>query len=113
MFGGMFIMALCIRKYFAEMSGLYKLTSETLETTGMHRFVRHPLYLGTLMFILSLSLFWPEAKNFMALFVLFIYTRVGIYLEEKKLFYQFGEEYVSYKGNVPMLIPRFQLFKKK
>lgn len=112
MAGGLIIMMISIRKYFAEMSGLFNKTGVTLETTGLHQFVRHPLYLGTIIFVLSLTLFWPEVKNIVALSVLLTYTRIGIYLEEKKLYGQFGEQYRSYRNKVPMLIPRLYRMKK-
>src|SRR5256885_421309 len=49
---GLLLMLICIKKYFISLSGLQSLLSEekvsnTLMIKGVHRFVRHPLYLGT------------------------------------------------------------------
>src|SRR5262245_61112217 len=49
MVGGI-IMVMMIRKYFVQTSGIRWLTSERiqskLEVSGLHHYVRHPLYLG-------------------------------------------------------------------
>src|SRR5687767_10539207 len=47
---GLVLMAVCIKKYFLSLSGLKslfrKIPSGKLMITGVHRFVRHPLYSG-------------------------------------------------------------------
>jgi methanethiol S-methyltransferase len=52
---GLVIMLVCIRKYFLSLSGLLSLVQERTKAQlmigGLHRFVRHPLYLGTFMAI--------------------------------------------------------------
>ena len=52
---GLVLMFICIRKYFMNLSGLRSLFIENfsneLQITGIHKYVRHPLYLGTFMFI--------------------------------------------------------------
>ncbi|MBL0135476.1 MAG: hypothetical protein IPP79_16645 [Chitinophagaceae bacterium] len=57
--GGFYIMAICIRNYFNKLSGIEWLTKNedtiaigtALVMKGIHKKVRHPLYLGT--FLLS------------------------------------------------------------
>ena len=50
---GLAVMAVCIKKYFAQLSGLKTLFTDeirwgnSLIITGIHRHVRHPLYFGT------------------------------------------------------------------
>lgn len=109
---GLMIMFFCIQKYFVEMSGLFKNAGTTLSTQGLHSRVRHPLYLGTLIFSFSIFLIFPQAKNLVALAIIFFYTRIGIYIEEKKLVEEFGNDYLAYKKDVPMLVPKFFMFKK-
>ena len=50
---GLSIMIICINKYFYEMSGLQAIqnsqSKNTLQQSGLHKYVRHPLYLGTLL----------------------------------------------------------------
>jgi methanethiol S-methyltransferase len=77
-----------------------------LTTEGLSEFVRHPLYVGILLFIWgSFGFFATESYLTTALF-LSLYIRIGIYFEEKKLVRTFGKKYEEYQKNVPMLIPR-------
>lgn len=76
-----------------------------LEQSGLHRFVRHPLYSGTLLFIWALFLLFPWLSNLIACVVITVYTLVGIHMEEQKLMLQFGDTYRRYAAATPMLIP--------
>ncbi len=109
---GLCIMIICIYKYFYELSGLQTLqkpqAKNTLKQSGLHQFVRHPLYLGTLLFIWGLFLIFPLLNNIIACVVISGYTLFGIRLEEKKLRMEFGESYMEYARKVPKLIPDFK-----
>lgn len=108
---GAAIMGVVIRKYFFSLSGISvfykKQPPAALELGGLHRYVRHPLYFGTLLFIWSLFFVFPYLNNLLACIIITGYTLLGARLEEKKLVAQFGEKYLSYKQRVPMLIPGF------
>jgi protein-S-isoprenylcysteine O-methyltransferase Ste14 len=108
---GLTIMLVVIRKYFFSLSGIsvfYKQQPPVvLEQSGLHRYVRHPLYFGTLLFIWSLFFVFPYLNNLVACIVITAYTVLGAKLEEKKLVAQFGEKYKAYQQGVPMLIPGF------
>jgi protein-S-isoprenylcysteine O-methyltransferase Ste14 len=108
---GLVIMGVLIRKYFFALSGISVFYKEqappALELGGVHQYVRHPLYSGTLLFIWSVFLIFPYMKNLLACLVITLYTIWGARLEEKKLVARFGEKYQAYKQRVPMLIPRF------
>lgn len=106
--GGMIIMSICILKYFSQLSGLagrQKIEKPVLETTGIHSYVRHPLYLGTFIFLVGLFLKDPLISNLIAMVIIITYTIIGIRFEERKLLKEFGDQYMLYKKNVPMLIP--------
>ena len=103
-------MIICIKKYFYELSGIQALQKVaqqqvTLQQKGLHNYVRHPLYLGTLLFVWGLFLMFPLVSNLSACIVITAYVLIGIQLEEKKLILEFGEDYRSYKKAVPMLVP--------
>ena len=106
---GVLLMLVCIRKYFMSLSGLRSLFIENysneLQITGVHKYIRHPLYLGTFAFIWGLFLLLPYLSLFIANIIITIYTLIGIELEEKKLVAEFGEQYVQYRRKVPKLIP--------
>lgn len=107
--GGAFIMLICIRKYFIHLSGirsLYeKIPVNELQITGIHKYVRHPLYLGTFIFIWGLLLVIPATSLLISNLIITVYTVVAIQFEENKLEREFGESYRQYKLKVPKLIP--------
>lgn len=115
---GLAIMMLCMRKYLLAITGvrvfLNKVQSApVLQTSGLHRFTRHPLYLGTLLFIWGIFLISPRASNLICCMAMSIYTIAGIVFEEKKLVIQFGEDYTRYASEVPRLMPRFSARRAK
>ena len=115
-FLGSVIMLACIKKYFINLSGLRSLVVENysneLQITGIHKYVRHPLYLGTFIFIWGLFLLLPYLTLLIANVIITVYTLIGITLEEKKLVAEFGKDYEDYRKRVPKLIPFFNLRRK-
>jgi protein-S-isoprenylcysteine O-methyltransferase Ste14 len=111
-FIGIVLMAVCIRKYFMRLSGLKTLlTSHTgppeLRIDGVHRFVRHPLYLGTFLFIWGFFLVVPQLSLLLSNLIIHGYTLIGLRFEEEKLVGTFGGQYERYREEVPGLVPRF------
>jgi methanethiol S-methyltransferase len=105
LFSGLVIMSACIRKYWQGLSGLNPNDKNKLITTGLHAYVRHPLYLGTFIFITGLFCIYPTYANLIGAMVIIIYTLIGMKLEEKKLESEFGSAYQEYKSKVPAIIP--------
>lgn len=115
---GLTIMLICVRRYFFDLSGIKAFVKDRnspnpLQTDGLHNFVRHPLYFGTLLFIWGCFLVYPLLSNLIACCLITIYTIAGIQIEERKLITEFGERYKYYADKVPMLIPRFFARKRK
>lgn len=110
---GLVLMAVCIRKYFMSLSGLRSLVIENysneLQITGIHKYMRHPLYLGTFAFIWGMFLFFPYLSLLVANVIITVYTLIGIGLEEQKLINEFGDSYIKYRAAVPRLIPFLKL----
>lgn len=108
---GMIIMLLMIRKYFMQLSGLRNLANNhfksKLEVSGLHRYVRHPLYLGTFLFIWGLLILLPFLSLFISNLIITVYTIIALRFEEEKLVAEFGEDYMIYRSRVPRLIPKF------
>lgn len=106
---GLVLMLICIKKYFVGLSGIRSLYSEAapqpLHITGIHRFMRHPLYMGTFAFIWGLFLLFPYASLLTANIIITLYTLLGIELEERKLVEEFGDDYRHYRQTVPKLLP--------
>lgn len=106
---GLVIMAICIKKYFMSLSGLKSLFQEhptnELMIQGIHRYVRHPLYLGTFIFIWGLLVLFPTLSGLISNIFITGYTLIGIELEERKLIAEFGNDYKTYQKTVPKLLP--------
>jgi methanethiol S-methyltransferase len=109
---GLLLMIVCIKKYFMSLSGLKSLfrheeVAPKLRIDGVHRYIRHPLYLGTFVFIWGLFLIFPYASLLVANVFIQGYTILAIPFEEAKLIQDFGPDYERYRKEVPRLIPRF------
>lgn len=87
-------------------------TSKTkcLVKTGPYAYVRHPSILAKLIGVIGLG-FAFQSLSFL-LIVIPILLAGSLYnnkiFQEKPLEKQFGEEYLEYKRNTPMLIPNFR-----
>lgn len=82
-------------------------TKEPLHTGGLHRWVRHPLYLGLFLVL------WARSTDEFALATAIwasVYLIVGTRLEEQRLIEAYGDDYKAYRSEVPMYVP-WQLFK--
>jgi len=106
---GILLMQISLFKYFYRVSGVAILFPgpglAKLETTGIHKYIRHPLYLGTLLVIWSLFLVFPSLSNMIACTAITVYVLIGLRSEEKKLLGIFGDEYHQYMARTPKLIP--------
>ncbi|HDQ05694.1 MAG TPA: isoprenylcysteine carboxylmethyltransferase family protein [Candidatus Bathyarchaeota archaeon] len=74
--------------------------------SGVYSWVRHPMYLGILLFCLAFFFVSPSMLSLGILVVFFIfYNKMATY-EEKSLLQILGEEYVAYKKRVPKWFPK-------
>jgi protein-S-isoprenylcysteine O-methyltransferase Ste14 len=76
-----------------------------LITYGVYRFVRHPIYLASMLYVLGLPLIFSSAYGFVVTlgFIPCILYRIRV--EERMLIQEFGEEYLEYKKHTKKLIP--------
>jgi len=103
---GLMIMLKSIANYdWKSFIGITKEIKYPLVINGPNKFVRHPLYTGTLIFVLGLCLLQPYLKHFLFLFLMAVYLAIGIIYEEKKLVKMYGQAYIDYQQKVKKLIP--------
>jgi protein-S-isoprenylcysteine O-methyltransferase Ste14 len=109
---GSVIMGIIIGKYFSTVKNMHDLMYDNsipiLFQNGLHRIIRHPLYLGTFLLIWGLFLLFPYGSLLVTNVIITLYTILGIGYEEKKLIRVFGEKYIRYKQEVPMLLPKLR-----
>ncbi len=77
-----------------------------LVTGGLYARMRHPLYLATILFLLSLVAFYPFSNILTFTLSFVVYIVIGAYLEERKLVIQYGTEYLAYRKRAGFLLPR-------
>ncbi len=77
----------------------------TLVTHGIHRYIRHPYYTATFLFLLFLGS--PTLVDVPVRLVLMIYLVIGTHFEERDLVRRFGESYRRYQRETPMYFPRW------
>jgi methanethiol S-methyltransferase len=73
-----------------------------IKRKGLLGLMRHPMYLALIIYI------WCQTSTMTSIIVnsiFTIYVIIGTILEEKKLVLEFGEAYIKYQQEVPMLIP--------
>lgn len=76
-----------------------------LVTTGIYTYVRHPAYLGTILYATAFLVFSPRPLVVFAYFLTILSIWFRINLEEVFLQSQFGEGYLNYKKTTKKIIP--------
>jgi protein-S-isoprenylcysteine O-methyltransferase Ste14 len=73
--------------------------------TGPYRFVRHPLYTGFLTAVLGTALAVRTGDAMIGFVIMLVAYLIKIRREESLLTREFGDEYVQFRREVPMLVP--------
>jgi len=106
--GAIGLFAACSRELGRNWSLVARMRSDhELVRTGPYARVRHPIYLGMLLFLLALVVgtgHW--AQLLFALPVFFVGTLFRTRLEDGLLEQQFGETFRDYRNSTPALIPK-------
>ncbi len=86
----------------AALAGRSQPDPEPLHVAGLHRYVRHPLYLGTMLVIWGRVT--DEASLALALWAS-VYFLIGARFEERALLRLYGRAYAGYRHRVPAFLP--------
>jgi methanethiol S-methyltransferase len=73
-----------------------------IKKRGLLGIMRHPMYLALIIYLWCQTL---KMADIVVNIVLTVYIIIGTILEEKKLVLEFGEPYIKYQKEVPMIIP--------
>ena len=82
-----------------------------LVTSGLYRWVRHPLYAAGLLFIWLTPV--VSRNTLVVMVAATVYIILGALFEERKLEREFGQAYAEYKASTPMLIPGLKFGRNK
>jgi protein-S-isoprenylcysteine O-methyltransferase Ste14 len=77
-----------------------------LITTGVQKYVRHPLYTFSILVLITNPS--PTITEAYLSICLILYFWIGSYFEEKKLVQRFGEEYKRYQAKTGRLFPKLK-----
>jgi len=78
---------------------------QSLQTQGLNRYVRHPLYFGILVCLTGYVLWYQTLDSMIVYGVSTTYLWIGSIWEEQKLQQCYGESYQTYRKRVKRLIP--------
>ncbi len=76
--------------------------STEIKRKGLLGIIRHPMYFTLIIYLWCQT---HKLSDIVVNLVLTVYIYIGTRLEEKKLILEFGEKYIKYQSEVPMLIP--------
>jgi methanethiol S-methyltransferase len=103
---GLIIMIVAIRNYdWKSFIGITEEKNYSLVIAGMNRYVRHPLYSGTMIFVMGYFIWQPYFKNLILMILMWVYLAIGIIYEERKLVKLYGDVYKNYQKKVKKMIP--------
>ncbi len=114
-FGGVLVTAgyvlavWCVMLFIREGKGtpLPFACPKKLVIIGPYRFVRNPMVLGTVVFLLGNAVLLESYGNLFYALGMFGIMHLFILIEERSLFRRFGSQYVSYAEKTPRWWPRF------
>jgi methanethiol S-methyltransferase len=102
----------------AELFGLRQVFTATrdgaapqLRTPGLYKLVRHPIYLGFVIAFSSTAVM--TVGHLLFAIATTGYILMGILFEERDLVRLFGEPYVRYRRDIPMLVPLWKLGRRR
>jgi len=78
---------------------------------GPYAIIRHPQYLGGILFTISITLWTQVWLSLVLSIIIIILTYQWTYSEDKNLIEKFGEDYKRYIENVPRLNPILGIIK--
>ncbi len=76
--------------------------AEPLQTGGLHRYVRHPLYTGAFLILIGQV---SDSFSLATCAWASLYLVIGTGFEERRLISLYGPAYLAYRGRVPAFIP--------
>jgi protein-S-isoprenylcysteine O-methyltransferase Ste14 len=77
----------------------------TLVENGLYKYVRHPIYLGTFIRVISIPIYASSLPGFLIGLLSIPILNYRISIEERMLIQEFGEGYIRYQERTWKLFP--------
>jgi protein-S-isoprenylcysteine O-methyltransferase Ste14 len=90
-------------KYYSR--GLRTLKDHKIVKQGFYKYIRHPIYLASIVYGLGIPLFFSSLYGFLIMLLLIPLIFYRIKIEEEMLLEEFGGEYREYIKQTKKLIP--------
>lgn len=81
---------------------------KNLVIIGPYKFVRNPMVLGTVLFLLGSSILFESLGILIYALLIFLIMHLVVLVEERSLKKRFGDAYISYIQKTPRWWPRFK-----
>jgi protein-S-isoprenylcysteine O-methyltransferase Ste14 len=95
---------LTLKQYFTY--SVAKVEGHRIVETGLYKFIRHPGYLGQLIFFMGISI---SISNWLSILAMMIPVTLGylyrINVEERFMIEQLGKDYLNYQARTKRIIP--------
>ncbi len=102
---GFIIRSTAIRKLGRDFKYSVSIIKNKLQTTGLYKHIRHPSYLGLLLYSIGTALFFISKIGTILIVLVFVSIAYRIDVEEKFLAKTIGQEYLDYKERTWRIIP--------
>lgn len=104
--GSVILLAACRHYDSGRFTGLRAVSPdadpEPLHTSGLHRYVRHPLYSGSFLILFGIA---DGPFGLATCLWASLYLVIGTFFEERRLMGIYGDAYRTYRSAVPAFIP--------
>jgi protein-S-isoprenylcysteine O-methyltransferase Ste14 len=109
LFAGLFLFMIGITLMVKAMRALEGFKDPgKLVTDGIYGMIRHPMYLGWMLILLSFPLVFRAAWAFATSMLLSIIIIIWAYADERKLELKYENKYRAYKKKVGMFLPKMR-----
>ncbi|TFG19041.1 MAG: isoprenylcysteine carboxylmethyltransferase family protein [Promethearchaeota archaeon] len=98
-----FIPFFAFKKRGGVVKGKSYINTSKVVKDGSYAIIRHPQYLSGILFSISMTLWNPVWYNIVLSIIIIILTYQWTYAEDKHLIGKFGQDYETYKSEVPRL----------
>ena len=92
--------------YHMRVQGGLRIKNKNLLTDGPFKYIRHPLYISVFILLIGIGILFFSWSWFVILIILIPVWYIECRIEEKHLVELFGEDYLDYKKNTGMFLPK-------